>query len=86
MKEIRDVSEKLKNQLANSWRVRIPYPVKALEYQNQSVAEIMKIVLKWVGENYSRVRSLTDERIIWVRGYNQAKEEIKRKVEDDKKC
>ena len=53
---------------------------------DQAEAEIKKIVLKWVGENYSRVRSLTDERIIWVRGYNQAKEEIKRKVEDDKKC
>jgi len=76
MKAIREVLE------------RYVYSDKYIGYKkvDQAEAEIKKIVLKWVGENYSRVRSLTDERIIWVRGYNQAKEEIKRKVEDDKKC
>ena len=78
MKEIRDVSEKLKNQLANLWRVRIPYPVKALEYQNQSVAEIKKIVLDMVGEDRKLGHGPDCTACM---GYNCAKAEMRRKVE-----
>jgi len=87
MKEIRDAIEKLKNQLANLWRVRIPYPVKALEYQNQSVAEIKKIVLGMVGEDeelFSPIKTELQSHTNYFReGSNQAKAEIRKKVEGE---
>jgi len=48
----------------------------------QAIAEIKEVMLEMVGIDYPIIESLITERIIWIKGYNQAKKEIRQKIKE----